>query len=160
MFALIQIAQTQSFFLAGEPKAKAKAKAKAKGKGTKTKKDAEGNPIAVWELKKMKASNLSAPFPIVHRGETKKLAEKEIIAKAGETCILLTVGSCAPAYAKAGAYARIAVKIADYAAAKDAMDELTAAKNALEQCWTAWPMLLCLHVLVNATLQPGNESRF
>lgn len=68
------------------PKAKAKAKGKAKAKSQsaiKNKKDKQGNPIAIWELRKVKPSELNDPFPIVCRAETKRAAEREILAKAG-----------------------------------------------------------------------------
>ena len=57
-----------------KPKAKAKGKAKAKSKSE--------NPVATWDLKKTKASQLDKAFPVVDRKETKKLVEKEVLQKA------------------------------------------------------------------------------
>ncbi|CAJ1368810.1 unnamed protein product, partial [Effrenium voratum] len=77
----------------------------------------DGNPIAVWELKKVKASQLvTAEFPVVDREASKKAAEKEILAKAGS-------------------FARLSLVLADYGAAKEAVAELGQAKAHLESAW-------------------------
>ena len=63
-----------------EPKPKAKGKAKSNKKGA----GGTDNPVATWDVRKAKLSTLEKlPFPVVHRGETRRLFETALLAKAG-----------------------------------------------------------------------------
>ncbi|CAE7030936.1 unnamed protein product, partial [Symbiodinium natans] len=93
----------------------------AKGKAKSNKKGAGGtdNPVATWDVRKAKLSTLEKlPFPVVHRGETRRLFETALLAKAG-------------------AYAKLEVQLKGHEASKKAMDELTSAKDAMELAWQA-----------------------
>lgn len=117
------------------PPAAPKPKAKAKSKGSvRHKTDKQGNPIAVWDLKKCRSSQLQEPFPVVDRQETRKAMEKEIISK---DCLGHQRLKPQCLRAQAGAFAKITAQLADYSAAKDALSELQSAKTELEQAWKA-----------------------